>query len=73
MKDPLFAEKFYLMVEYDPQTYEYASDYPIWKTTMKEEYNSLQKNDTWELVDLPPGRKLVKCKWVYKNKFAEDG
>ena len=33
----------------------------------------LQKNDTWELVNLPPGRKLVKCKWVYKTKFAVDG
>ena len=27
----------------------------------------------WELVDLPPGRKLVQCKWVYKTKFAADG
>ena len=23
--------------------------------------------------DLPPGRKLVQCKWVYKTKFAADG
>ena len=40
---------------------------------MKEEFNSLQKNNTWELVDLPPGRKLVQCKWVFKTKFAADG
>ena len=40
---------------------------------MKEEFNSLQKNNTWELVDLPPGRKLVQCKWVFKNKFSTDG
>ena len=33
----------------------------------------LQKNNTWELVDLPPGRKLVQCKWVYKTKFYADG
>ena len=39
---------------------------------MKEEYNLLQKNNTWELVDLPLGRKLVNCKWVYKTKFAID-
>ena len=36
MKDPLFAEKCYLMVESDPQTCEYASHDPIWKTYMKE-------------------------------------
>ena len=40
---------------------------------MKEEFSSLQKNNTWELVDLPPGRKLVQCKWVFKTKFASDG
>ena len=40
---------------------------------MKEEFSSLQKSSTWDLVDLPPGRKLVQCKWVYKTKFAADG
>ena len=73
MKDPMFAEKFYLMIELDPQTYEDAAKYPIWQAAMKEEFNSLQKSNTWELVDLPPGRKLVQCKWVYKTKFAADG
>ena len=48
-----------MMVESDPNTYEYETHDPIWQTTMKEEFNSLQKNNTWELVDLPPGRKLV--------------
>ena len=32
----------------------------------------LEKNNTWELVDLPLGRKLVQCKWVFKTKFAAD-
>ena len=59
MKDPLFVEKCYLMDESDPQTYEYLAHDPIWKTAMKEEFSLLQKNNTWELVDLPPGRKLV--------------
>ena len=40
---------------------------------MKEEFSSLQKNNTWELVDLPPWRKLVQCKWVFKTNFAADG
>ena len=26
-----------------------------------------------ELVPLPPKRKLVQCKWVYRNKFAAEG
>ena len=61
------------MVESDPQTYEDASNDPIWQASMKEEFISLQKINTWELVDLLPGRKLVQCKWVYKTKFAADG
>ena len=61
------------MVDSDPQTYEEATGDPRWKTAMKEEFSSLQKSNTWELVDLPPGRKLVQCKWVYNTKFAADG
>ena len=40
---------------------------------MKEEFHLLQKNDTWELVILPQGTNLVKCKWVFKTKFVIDG
>ena len=64
MKDPLFADKCYMMVESDPHTYEYASHDPIWKKSMKEEFNSLQENETWELVTLPSKKKLVQLKWV---------
>ena len=56
-----------------PQTYEEVAGDPRWQAAMNEEFNSLQKRNTWELVDLPPGRKLVQCKWVYKIKFAADG
>ena len=60
-------------MESDPQTYEDAAGDPICQASMKEEFSSLQKINTWELVDLPPGSKLVQCKWVYKTKFADDG
>ena len=73
MKDPMFAEKCYLMVESDPQTYEEAAGDPRWQASMKEDFSSLQKSNTWELVDLPLGRKLVHCKWFYKTKFSDDG
>ena len=65
--------KWFFKIEFDPQTYEEASEDPRYQKTMKEEYYSLQKNETWELVNLPPGRKLVKCKWVFKTKFVADG
>ena len=31
---------------------------------------SLHKNQTWELVDLPTGKRAIGCKWVYKKKEA---
>eukprot|EP00253_Pinus_taeda_P002871 PITA_02871 len=40
---------------------------------MNEEYHSLLANDTWDLVPLPEGRKLVRCKWVYRTKYGPDG
>eukprot|EP00253_Pinus_taeda_P007745 PITA_07745 len=40
---------------------------------MNEEYCSLLENDTWDLVPLQKGQKLVRCKWVYKTKYGPDG
>jgi hypothetical protein len=40
---------------------------------MSEEYRSLMVNDTWNLGPLLNGRKLVRCKWVYRTKYALDG
>ena len=28
---------------------------------------------TWELVDLPTGRKPIDCKWIFKVKKGSDG
>jgi hypothetical protein len=55
---------------YDPETFIEASGHSDWDTTMNEEYRSLMENDTWDLVPLLKGRKLVNCKWVYKTKYA---
>jgi hypothetical protein len=30
-------------------------------------------NQTWDLDPLPPGRKLVRCGWVYKTNSTTDG
>jgi hypothetical protein len=40
---------------------------------VNEEYRSLMENDTWDLLPLPKGRILVRCKWVYRTKYALDG
>ena len=39
--------------------------------SIQEEIDSLQKNNTYELVKLPKGKKGLRNKWVYK--LAKDG
>ncbi|KAH9685411.1 protein kinase domain-containing protein [Citrus sinensis] len=46
---------------------------PKCKAAMNDEMRSLQKNQTWELVDLPPGKKPVGCRWIYNIKYKADG
>jgi hypothetical protein len=57
----------------DPKTFAEGFGHLDWDTTMNEEYRSLMANDIWDLVPLPKGRKLVRCKWVYRTKYASDG
>ncbi|XP_068319674.1 uncharacterized protein [Pyrus communis] len=35
---------------------------PRWQAAMNEELKSLKKNVTWEITDLPAGKKLIGCK-----------
>jgi transposase InsO family protein len=44
-----------------------------WMGAMKEELNSIMKNNTYELVELPTGRKAIGSKWVFKIKRDVNG
>lgn len=57
----------------DPITYEEASKTEIWREAMNEELDAIKRNDTWELVELPPDKKVVHLKWIYKTKYLSDG
>ena len=46
---------------------------PKWKVAMNDEIRYLQKIQTWELVDLLPGKKLVGCRWIYTIKYKAAG
>lgn len=63
-------------METDKFTYEQVVNGPDsekWMKAIQAEYQSLMDNKTWELVDLPPGRKPIKTKWVFKIKENADG
>lgn len=56
----------------EPQNYQEAISSPQaseWIAAMQDEFNSLLKNKTWELCDLPPDRKAITSRWVYKIKL----
>ncbi|UYV83140.1 hypothetical protein LAZ67_22002407 [Cordylochernes scorpioides] len=50
-----------------------SEDSHLWKGAMKEEYSSLLKNGTWELVDPPKNKNIIGNKWVFRKKFRADG
>ncbi|KAL2246274.1 UNVERIFIED_CONTAM: Retrovirus-related Pol polyprotein from transposon TNT 1-94 [Sesamum indicum] len=44
-----------------------------WELAMNDEMNSLKKNNTWELCQLPKGKKALQNRWVYRVKEESDG
>jgi hypothetical protein len=45
----------------------------LWKKAMVEEMDALDKNEAWDIVELPAGRKSVGSKWLFKKKFNAQG
>jgi len=44
------------------------------KEAINDEMDSIIFNNTWPLVDLPIGSKLIRCKWVFrKKKYHSNG
>ena len=44
-----------------------------WKEAMDDEMRALIQNDTWEIVDLPKGKKSVGCRWIFTRKCSVNG
>ncbi|GJU14182.1 retrovirus-related pol polyprotein from transposon TNT 1-94 [Tanacetum coccineum] len=64
------------IVNEEPQTYKAAmesSEAPYWKEAIQSEIDSIVHNNTWKLVDLPSGHKLIGHKWIFKKKLRPDG
>lgn len=57
----------------EPRSYNEAIKHDCWRKAMEDEIAALERNNTWNLVDLPPSKKTVGCKWVYKIKYKADG
>jgi hypothetical protein len=62
--------------ETEPRTYAEAMRRPdadLWRKAAEDEIQALLENGTWELVKLPPGKKAIGGRWVFKVKRNADG
>lgn len=71
IEDPNFLSHEQILIS-EPETYQDAvssEESTEWLSAMREEFNSLKKNEVWRLKLLPEGRKAIKSKWVFKVKY----
>ena len=40
---------------------------------MKAELQTMEANNTWTLIPLPPDKQTIGCQWVQKVKYHPDG
>ena len=57
----------------EPTCYNEAAEKEEWVKALKEELIAINKNKTWELVDLPEGKNSIGLKWVFKTKYLASG
>jgi hypothetical protein len=58
-----------LLADVENITFEEAVRNKKWQAAMDEEIAAIEKNDTWELVELPEEHQPIGVKWVYKKKM----
>ena len=61
------------LVDQEPTCYEEVIQKKEWVEAMTEEYQSIMKNDVWDIVPKLEGKSVVYSKWIYKIKHAVDG
>ena len=61
------------IIDIEPSCHGEATGQQVWKDAMTKEYQSIMKNDVWDIVPRPKGKYVVTSKWIYKIKHAADG
>ncbi|KAJ9546887.1 hypothetical protein OSB04_019430 [Centaurea solstitialis] len=62
-----------LLSNHEPTSYKEVSSSSLWQAAMQEELQALTKAQTWDPVPLPPGKRPIGSKWVFKIKTKSDG
>ena len=61
------------LVDEEPTCFKEASKKKEQMDAMIEEYQSILKNDVWEVVPRPKDKSVVYSKWILKTKHSADG
>ena len=61
------------IIQNEPSSFSDVVKHQVWKDAMTKEYESIMKNDVWEVVLGPQDKTVVTSKWLYKIKHATDG
>ena len=61
------------LVDKEPTCFEDATKQKEWVDAMVEEYQSIIKNEMWEIVPRPKDKSVVSSKWIFKTKHSADG
>ncbi|KAI0523201.1 hypothetical protein KFK09_005595 [Dendrobium nobile] len=56
-----------------PSSYTQALKVPHWKNAMAAEIEALRHQATWSLVQPPPNKPVLGCKWTFKTKLLPTG
>ncbi|GFY85446.1 hypothetical protein Acr_04g0001840 [Actinidia rufa] len=62
-----------LSTSHDPTSYSQAIKHAHWRDAISKEINALEANKTWILTSLPPEKKPIGCKWIFKTKLKANG
>ncbi|KAL0339353.1 UNVERIFIED_CONTAM: Retrovirus-related Pol polyprotein from transposon RE2 [Sesamum angustifolium] len=57
----------------EPRSFAQACQDERWNAAMQYELDALERNQTWDLCDLPANKKAIGSRWVYKVKLLPDG
>ncbi|PIK33519.1 hypothetical protein BSL78_29666 [Apostichopus japonicus] len=56
-----------------PRTYEEAKSKKEWLDAVRDEKGAMERNHTWDIQELPKGKKAVSSKWVFTIKYKSNG
>ena len=56
-----------------PSSFQEDVQQPTWVDAMVEEYDSIVKKNSWEVVPRPVDKSMIGSRWVYKVKQVADG